>query len=80
MSDLDLVSVYNSYDIMHVEVIKAALEGEGIRCVIDSESQAGLVNAMEVQLMVAEKAAPAAREFIEAHDMPVEATEEEEED
>lgn len=75
MSELDLVSVYNSYDIMHVEVIKAALEGEGIRCMIDSESQAGLVNVMEVHLMVSEKDAATAREFIEQHELPAEGEE-----
>jgi hypothetical protein len=68
MTESKLVSVHNTRDVLYAEVIAAALEGEGIRCLVDNEHQAGLTGVLEVHVLVAAEHAEQARKFIEEHE------------
>jgi len=66
----DLQVVYTLYDENHAEVIRGALESEGIRCRIDGEHQAGMTNVFEVKLLVRAGDYDRARKIIESHEEP----------
>ena len=68
MSEDPLVTIYKTRNIAKAEIIRAALEGEGIRCEIENEHQAGLTGVTNVRLFVPESLAEKAAEFIAAHD------------
>ncbi len=68
MSEDSLVPIYTTRNIAKAEVIKVALEGEGIRCEIENEHQAGLTGVTKVRLFVLERNKDAAVEFIDAHE------------
>lgn len=68
MSEDKLVPIYTTTNIGKAEVIRAALEGEGIRCEIENEHQAGFSGVTKVRLFVLEKNKDDAVEFIDAHE------------
>ena len=68
MSEESLVAVYTTNDVAKAEIIKAALEGEGIRCEIENEHQAALTGVTNVRLFVLEHDADRAEDFIAAHE------------
>ena len=81
MTESKLESVCNTRDVLYAEVIAAALEGEGIRCRVDNEGQAGLAGVLCVNVCVAAEDAERARQFIEEHEAArVDSDEEEEEE
>ena len=68
MNDLDLVSVYTLKSAANAEIIKNALEAEGIPCSLDNESQAGLTGIFDISVLVRATDEARARELIEAHE------------
>ena len=70
MDSLDLVTVYTVTNPIEGEVIKNALEAEGIRCFLEGESQAAEVGvpAFEIKVQVPAADAAQAAEFIRAHE------------
>ena len=68
MDPNSLVTIYSVTDTNQAEVIRCALEAEGINCQIGGEGQAGLTGIMRVDLLVAAKDEDAAKAFLEEHD------------
>ena len=67
MEDLDLVDVYTLKNPAMAEIIKNALEAEGIPCRLDNKSQAGLTGIFDIQVLVRAADADRARELIQTH-------------
>ena len=67
MSEDKLVPIYTTRNIATAEVIRAALEGEGIRCEIENEHQAGFSGVTNVRLFVLDSDKDAAVKFIDLH-------------
>ncbi|MEX0936515.1 MAG: DUF2007 domain-containing protein [Pirellulales bacterium] len=63
----DLEVVYTHNDPTTAEIIKSALESEGIFCAIENEHQAGLAGVLLVRVMVPSEQADQARALIESH-------------
>ena len=65
----DIVAVYTTDNASEAEILRAALLGEGMKCEIGGERQAGLtgLGSMEIELLVRAEDADRAREFIEKH-------------
>ena len=68
-SDPDaLVTVYQLNDYFEAEVIKTALEAEGIRCELDGQRQAGLSAVLPIGIIVRAADADRARKIIVPHE------------
>jgi hypothetical protein len=67
MEALDLVSVYTIRNPATAEIVKNALEVEGIPCQLENESQAGLTGIFDIQVLVRSADADRARDLIESH-------------
>lgn len=65
----ELVSVYSTNNAGEAEILRAALHGEGIKCEIDGENQAGLAGiiSMEIRLLVRAEDFDRARKYLEQH-------------
>lgn len=63
----ELTQIYTLRDAGEAEIIKQALQHEGIRCELDGEHQAGLTGIFEIQVLVRAADAERARKFIEEH-------------
>ena len=65
----DILTVYTTGNATEAEVLRAALEGEGIKCEVGGENQAGLagVSSMEIQLLVRAVDFDRAKAFLEQH-------------
>ncbi len=63
------VEVYSTNNANQAELIRAMLEGEGIRAAIEGENQAGLagIGTMEIKIVVAAADHDRARTYIEDH-------------
>jgi hypothetical protein len=70
MASDDLVVVYTVANPVKAEIIKTALEGEGIRCFIEDENQAGGAGliGLPIRLFVPANQAERAARFIEEHE------------
>ena len=68
MSEESLVPIYTTTNIAKAEIIRGALEAEGIRCEIENEHQASLTGVTNVRLFVLEHDAEKAAQFISVHD------------
>jgi len=68
MSENELVSVYKTTDVGRAEIIKGALEEEGVQAFIENENQAGLSGVLECRLLVNAADEARARAFIEQHE------------
>jgi hypothetical protein len=66
MSD-ELVTVLTLKSATQAEVIKNALEANGIPCFIEGEGQAGLAGIFDIEVQVKAADADAARELVESH-------------
>ena len=62
----ELITVYTVYDPAEADVIRNALEMEGIRCVLDNEHQAGLTGVFQIAVQVRAIDADKARRLIES--------------
>jgi hypothetical protein len=58
------VTVYTVNNPCEAEVIKTALQGQGISCQLDGEGQAGLSDILEIGVLVPARDADRARRFI----------------
>lgn len=67
MDDLDLVEVYSLKNPAIAEIIKNALEAEGIRCELGNETQAGMTGILDIRVFVRAVDAQRARDLIESH-------------
>lgn len=67
MNPDELTDVYTTHDANEAEIIKGALEAEGIKAEIEGEHQAGLTGALAVRLFVRAADAQKARQIIESH-------------
>lgn len=68
MDKLDLVTVYTVRDAGHAEVIRGALEAEGISCQIGGEGQGGYTGLFDIEVLVRAIDADAAKKIIESHE------------
>jgi hypothetical protein len=66
----DLVTVYTVADAVTAEIIKNALQAEGIACFLENENQAGEAGILGLAVKVQVRAGDAdrARKFILAHE------------
>jgi hypothetical protein len=60
----DLVTVTKVYNPAEAELVRAALETEGIRCVIGGEGQAGLAGVLTIDILVPEDSLARARKHL----------------
>lgn len=70
MDSTDLVTIYTVGNSVHAEIIKNALQSEGIRCFLDGVNQAaeaGLM-ALEIKVQVARADADKAAKIVDSHD------------
>lgn len=67
MSNDDLKVAFSSSSVEEAEILRVALQNEGIPCEVDGAHQAGLtgVPIMEVRLLVRSEDLERARQFIE---------------
>ena len=65
---MELVTVYTAYDESDAEIVKLALEAEGISCVIDNAHQAGLTGVLAAKVQVKTEDEDRARQLIEEHE------------
>jgi hypothetical protein len=63
----DLVTVYTLNDPGTAEIIKQALQAEGIRCELGGQHQAALTGLFEIDVLVREADYDRALKFIESH-------------
>jgi len=65
----DILTVYTTDNATEAEVVRAALHGEGIKCEVGGEGQAGLagIGSMEIQLLVRVEDFDRARALLERH-------------
>ncbi len=76
----ELVTVFTAYDELNAEVVKVALEAEGIRCFIENAHQGALSGVLAAHLQVIATDAERARQIIDEHEsLPPEASSTEEE-
>src|SRR5262249_42759059 len=70
MDTKDLVTVYTLSDPVRAEIIRAALQAEGIRCFLDGVNTAGLasIGAFEIKIQVPAGDADRASRFIQSHE------------
>ncbi len=67
-NDEELIPIYQSTDLGRTEVVRLALESEGIQCALENENQAGFSGVLQCRLFVRESDAEAARELIRSHE------------
>ncbi len=67
MNTNEPVAVYTTQDLYEAEIVKNALQNEGIMCEIDGTNQGGFVELFDVRLVVRAADADRAREIIESH-------------
>ena len=64
----DLVTVHTTHDPTKAELIKAALNDEGIACEISGENQGSFSGVLDITILVRAVDADSARKFIESHE------------
>ena len=62
------VTVYTVNSPYEAEVIKMALQGEGLSCELDGEGQAGLSGILEIGILVPAREADRAQRIIEQNE------------
>jgi hypothetical protein len=62
------VTVYTVNNPYEAEIIKMALQGEGISCQLDGEGQAGLSDILEIGILVPARDADRAQKIIEQNE------------
>jgi hypothetical protein len=67
MNDESLEPVYRSTDTNELEILRLALEGEGISAMIEGEHQAGLTGVLPARLLVMEADLDRARKILKSH-------------
>lgn len=69
MTDDELVELFSTGDSTEAEILRVALENEGIACQIGDENQGGLtgLNSFEIKLLVRSGDLQRARQFLDDH-------------
>jgi len=62
------VTIYTVNNPYEAEIIKMALQGEGISCQLDGEGQAGLSDILEIGVLVPARDADRAQKIIEQNE------------
>ena len=78
MADTKLVKVETLSNPALAEIIKNALEADGIPCFLDGESQAGFAGVLNINILVPAPEADRARSLIEEHRHHAEGSDEDE--
>ena len=68
MDASELVKVYTVTDAAQAEIIKGALESEGIPCELGGEGQGGFTGILAIDLMVRSEDVKLARKIIQTHE------------
>ena len=68
MGEPEFVAIHTTYDANKAEIIRIALENEGITCQIENEHQASLTGVLAIKLLVPSDDAPQAKAFIAEHE------------
>jgi hypothetical protein len=68
LNPMDLVEVYTVTDPSLAEIIKAALQRDGIACWIEGENQAGLAGILSISLLTRARDADLARRIVKSYD------------
>lgn len=68
MDSDDLVTIFSLTDATKAEVIRVALQAEGIRCEVGGEGQAGFTGLWEIDILVRAEDADRATKIIESHE------------
>lgn len=68
LGPMDLVEVYTVTDPSLAEIIKAALQRDGIACWIEGENQAGFAGILSISLLTRARDADKARRIVESYD------------
>lgn len=63
----ELQSAYTTNNPSEAEILRAALQAEGIECEISGQGQAGLAGILEIQLLVRAEDVDRARHYLERH-------------
>ncbi len=63
-----LVTVYTLTDANRAEIIKGALQAEGIHCQLGGEGQAGFTGLWDIEVMVRAEDADQAEKIIQSHE------------
>ena len=61
------IVVYTTNNLADAEIRRSLLQGEGIKCELDSENQAGLVGLLDVNLLVRPQDEDRARKILAGH-------------
>ena len=64
----DLETIYTAMDEIDAEVVKMALDGEGIQCFLENKEQAMLAGCIPVKVLVRTSDVDRAKQFIEQHE------------
>ena len=75
MDPQELVAVATYSETAHAEVVRNALEAEGIRAVVEGPNQGSFTGALGVRVLVQATDAERARAFVEEHERGHEAVE-----
>jgi len=72
----DLETIYTAMDEIDAEVIRVALDAEGIQCFLENERQAMLSGCLPVKVQVRSSDVQRAQQFIERHEQSRDSQEE----
>ncbi len=64
----ELVTIYTLTDPGQADIVKAALESDGIRCELGGDGQAGFTGLWEIDVLVRATDADQARKIIQSHE------------
>lgn len=67
MERSELVTVFTSNHLAEAEILKNALEAEGIRCELDGQNQASLTGLLEIKGLVRAEDKEEAEEILAEH-------------
>jgi Putative prokaryotic signal transducing protein len=68
MDPQELVPIASYSETTHAEVVRNALEAEGIRSVVEGPNQGAFTGAVQVRVLVQAADAERARAFVEEHE------------
>lgn len=71
MNPSELVTVFSTNDFAEAEILKNALEDEGIRCELDGQNQASLAGILEIKGLVRAEDESKAHEVLAQHAEPL---------
>jgi hypothetical protein len=67
MNDPELITVFSTNNFAEAEILKNALEDEGIKCVLEGENQGSFAGILEIRGMVLVSDEDRAKEVLTTH-------------